>query len=444
MSFEGRFATDRSRKVQDASLAGVIERQRAGAGGLTHLALMDLASGAHQAGLATVEDVALAEIPKAIQEMDLAVLRGIAAFLHSATELRSGAARRADELAAQLAAAPRHAWIVGRWLASLTAEGLATVDGQGRFRMPQPIRRAQLVAARTAIEQAPRRLGYPSALARYLLDSLHHLPGLLRDEVSAQALLFPDGDVTLAEAAYRDNTINRYLNAAAATAVRSLAAGRTGLRVVELGAGVGATTADLLPALAGRVAEYLFTDVSPYFLEQARARFGAHGFLRYRLLDFNAGVRQQLPDPGPVDLVVAVNAAHNAHHVGELLDELRALLSPGGALLLVETTREHHQSLASMPFLLSPRPGQPSTPRRDVRAGGWRIYLTEAQWRDALRGAGAKSIVELPEPGCPLVAFSQYLFLATFDQEGDADDGADGSTQRVGRPRPDLGGTARP
>src|SRR3546814_8740196 len=51
-------------------------------------------------------------------------------------------------------------------------------------------------------------------------------------------------------------------------------AGRTALNVVEVGGGTGGATAHLLPLMppAGR---YLFTDVSPAFLERARRRFGA-------------------------------------------------------------------------------------------------------------------------------------------------------------------------
>ncbi|MFD7657057.1 hypothetical protein ACFV4N_24045 [Actinosynnema sp. NPDC059797] len=94
-------------------------------------------------------------------------------------------------------------------------------------------------------------LGYPTALATYVPNSLRALPALLRNEISAQALLFRDSERGTADAAYRDNPVNRYLNAAAAAVVAELVRARGRLRVLELGAGTGATTADLLPALTG-------------------------------------------------------------------------------------------------------------------------------------------------------------------------------------------------
>ncbi|WP_157963895.1 class I SAM-dependent methyltransferase [Actinocorallia populi] len=345
------------------------------------------ARAAHGAGLAALGGVPLDRIPEQVRRLDLAVLTGIAAHLGERLPRSCDAA----EAARILQTAPRHAWIPGHWLAALAGEGLA----------PRRHRRAELVEARKAIDEARRTLGYPPELTRYLLDSLRHLSGLLRDEVSAQALLFPDGDLGVAEAAYRDNLINLYLNAAAARTVRDL--GRT--RILELGAGTGSLTADLLPVLDGHTSEYLFTDLSPFFLEHARTRF-PHPFLRYEVVDLDADLAARC-GADPFDLVVAVNAAHNASHVGDLLGRIRDLLAPGGALLLVETGHEHHQSLASMPFLLSGR-----TERRDQRAGTHRTYLTREEWLAALTAAGLRPALDLPHPGHPLAAFSQFLLLA--------------------------------
>ncbi len=345
------------------------------------------ARAAHDAGLAALGGAPLDQVPKQVRRLDLAVLTGIAAHLGE----RLPGPCDAAEAARILQAAPRHAWIPGHWLATLAQEGLVL----------RRHRRAELVEARNAIDEARRALGYPSELTRYLLDSLRHLSGLLRDEVSAQALLFPGGDLGVAEAAYRNNLINLYLNAAATRVVRDL--GRA--RVLELGAGTGSLTADLLPVLDGHTSEYLFTDLSPFFLEHARARF-PHPFLRHEVVDFDGDLAAQC-GTDPFDLMIAVNAAHNASHVGDLLGRIRDLLVPGGALLLIETGHEHHQSLASMPFLLSGR-----AERRDQRAGTHRTYLTREEWLAALQAAGLRPVLDLPCPDHPLAAFSQFLLLA--------------------------------
>lgn len=345
----------------------------------------------------------------AVAALDRLVLLGLAEHLGRRTRWAGGdapgAATDVDALAAELGAAPRFTWVVRRWVDELGAAGVDAVP-----------RRSELLAARHAMQEACRVLGYGPGLAEMLLRSLRLLPDLLSGAVGVQAVLYPDGGTATAETAYRANAINRLLNAAAARRVDELAARVDteggGLRALELGAGIGATTADLLPVLARHgVAEYRFTDVSPFFLTGARERFGTHPFLTTGLLD----VDDLAADPAPpVDLVVAAVMAHNARDVDALLAAVAARLRPGGLLLLVEPVREHPQSLTTMPFALTTPDGPPV--RTDLRAGTARTYLTRDEWRAALARAGLRAEPEVPGPDEPLAAFSHCLFAARAPQ----------------------------
>jgi SAM-dependent methyltransferase len=364
---------------------------------------------ADRAGHAAIAGSDTGGAAEAVHDLDRLILLGIAADLHRRTRLRDGAAHEPGSVADDLGAARRHRWIAGHWLDALREVGLASRDAIGRYQDLHGPRRAELAAARTRMEAARVVLGYPAELAELMLRSLRLLPALLRDEIGVQALLYPDGEPATAEAVYRDNLINRYLNAAAAEVLRDQAERATRpLRILELGAGIGATTADLLPVLAARPVEfYLFTDLSPFFLDTARRRFDS-GFLRYALLD----IARDLPhQPKELDLVVAATMVHNAPHVGRLLDQVAALLAPGGRVLLIETVREHPQSLTSMPFALSTEDGPPC--RLDGRAGTTRTYLSREEWLCALEAAGLRVEVDLPRHGDPLAALSQRLFVAT-------------------------------
>ncbi|GAA1616994.1 hypothetical protein GCM10009733_011640 [Nonomuraea maheshkhaliensis] len=366
---------------------------------------------ADHAGHTAIAGAATGGTAEAVQDLDRLILLGIVADLRRRTRLRDGGPHDPGAVAQDLAAAPRHQWIVGHWLAALHEHGMVSRHDAGGYHGPHAPRRAELAEARARMESARAALGYSAELADLMLRSLRELPALLRDEVGVQALLYPDGEPATAEAVYRGNLISRYLNAAAADVLRDLAE-RTGrpLRILELGAGIGATTADLLPALDGHPVEfYLFTDLSPFFLDTARRRFGA-GFLRYALLD----IARDLPhQPGGLDLVVAATMAHNAPHVGRLLDQIAALLAPGGRVVLIETVREHPQSLTSMPFALSTAAGPPE--RYDGRAGTTRTYLRREEWLAALEDSGLRVDVDLPRQGDPLTALSQRLFVATAD-----------------------------
>ena len=375
----------------------------------------ELTAAADRAGRAAIADVDPAELPAVMRRLDAVALLAMALTLRERGEMDgSGPPRSADEITDAMAVADRHRWIVRRWLGVLTAEGWLVRDAGRCYHHLRPVSREQLGSAGAALDQARRGLGYPPELTRFFRTAIDHLPELLRDEIPLQALLFPDGEITTALGTYQDNTINRYLNAAVAELLRRTATRRPGpLRVVEFGAGVGGSTAAALAALDGHPVDYLFTDVSPFFLDAARDRFGDHPAVQYALADINSELRGQGLTTGAADVVLAANVLHNAHHIGDLLHRLRPLLAPGGLLAIVESCREHYQAMTSMQFLMSPRPGHPHPGRTDVRAGTDRIFLSRDEWRAELTAAALAPVLDLPRPGHPLSALAQHLFVAT-------------------------------
>jgi len=112
------------------------------------------------------------------------------------------------------------------------------------------------------------------------------------------------------------------------------------LRVLEVGAGLGSLTEHLLPLLPGH-AEYLFTDISSFFLHAASDRFAHHPGFGTDLLDLDRDPALQGFADHRCDLVIAASVLHDTRVLAETLPRLRRLLAPGGALLLVEQTQFH-------------------------------------------------------------------------------------------------------
>jgi SAM-dependent methyltransferase len=116
-----------------------------------------------------------------------------------------------------------------------------------------------------------------------------HLAAVLRGTQDPLHLLFPDGSTAATTRVYAETPFARIYNRLMGEAVRRVAAalpaGRP-LRILEIGAGTGATTTAVLPHLAAqREVEYVFTDLSPLFLSKAQEKFAAYPFVQYRLLD---------------------------------------------------------------------------------------------------------------------------------------------------------------
>ncbi|MEV4477408.1 methyltransferase [Nonomuraea sp. NPDC049504] len=358
-----------------------------------------------------VANVDAARLPGFLHRLDEAALLAMACTLRPAGLIRDGAT--AGEIMDALKVAERHGWILRRWLEALTREGLLRRDAQGRFHGLRKVRRDEVVAAGRGLEADGAAIGYPAETTRFLLAAMNRLPELLRDEVPVQALLFAGDDMSTADGAYRENTVNRYLNAAAGETLR-WAAGRRAepLRVLELGAGVGGTTVDALRALTGQDIDYLFTDVSRYFLSLGQERFGDRPGVRFALFDINAGPAGQGVPPGSQDVLLSANVLHNARHAPDAVAALGRLLAPGGLFVFVETCREMPAILTSMQFLMSPRTGGPRLDPGDPRDAGDRVFLTREEWLKVLSEAGLDPMFTLPGDDHPLAATGLHLFVA--------------------------------
>jgi NADPH:quinone reductase-like Zn-dependent oxidoreductase/NADP-dependent 3-hydroxy acid dehydrogenase YdfG/SAM-dependent methyltransferase len=121
-------------------------------------------------------------------------------------------------------------------------------------------------------------------------------------------------------------------------ALKSVSAQRV-FRILEVGAGTGALTSCILPRLpAGRV-EFVFTDISSSFFPNARSRFAAYPFVKYRTLNLDRDLTDQGFSPSAFDLILADDVLHATRDLAHTLPALRSLLCPGGWLVFLEVTR---------------------------------------------------------------------------------------------------------
>jgi microcystin synthetase protein McyG len=168
------------------------------------------------------------------------------------------------------------------------------------------------------------------------------LAEILTGGVDVLDVLFPSGSVDDASAVNSDTPEARQLNARVRQAVNHLLAsapaGRK-VRLLEIGAGTGATTAQVVPELQADRVSYTFTDISPLFIAQAQERFGDYPFLDYRTLDIEQEPGSQGFEDGQYEIIIAANVLHATEDLGRSLRHARRLLVPGGYLVLLEVTR---------------------------------------------------------------------------------------------------------
>nr|A0JJU1.1 RecName: Full=Tenellin synthetase; Short=TENS; AltName: Full=Hybrid PKS-NRPS synthetase tenS; AltName: Full=Tenellin-type 2-pyridones biosynthesis cluster protein S [Beauveria bassiana]CAL69597.1 nonribosomal peptide synthase [Beauveria bassiana] len=110
-------------------------------------------------------------------------------------------------------------------------------------------------------------------------------------------------------------------------------------KILEIGAGTGATTWAALSAIGEAFDTYTYTDLSVGFFENAVERFSAFRHrMVFRALDIEKDPASQSFDLNSYDIIIATNVLHATRNLGVTLGNVRALLKPGGYLLLNEKT----------------------------------------------------------------------------------------------------------
>ena len=113
------------------------------------------------------------------------------------------------------------------------------------------------------------------------------------------------------------------------------------LRILEIGAGTGATTEFILRALQRqthlpRYAKYTFTDISAGFFPSARERFAGSQNMEFRVFDISQDPFQQGFEHSSYDLILASNVVHATPSLSQTLRNLQPLLAAHGQLVLTE------------------------------------------------------------------------------------------------------------
>ena len=111
------------------------------------------------------------------------------------------------------------------------------------------------------------------------------------------------------------------------------------VRVLEVGGGVGGTTASIIELLesSGHPFTYTFTDISPSLVAAAKKRFTGHDSMGFEVLDVEAEPQDFLLRSK--DVIIATNVIHATKSLTESCSHLRQILDNNGMLCLVELTR---------------------------------------------------------------------------------------------------------
>lgn len=223
------------------------------------------------------------------------------------------------------------------------------------------------------------------------------------------------------------------------------------LRVLEIGAGTGATTDVVLCGL-DTFYSYVYTDVSAGFFPAAKERFGlSDPRMQFRTLDISVNPLVQGFEPNSFDLVVAANVLHVTPKIGETLANVRKLLRPDGRLLL----QEMYMTVKWLNFIMGLLPGW-WLGEEDGRCQ--EPYVSPERWAKELLAAGFSSPEasifddEVPfQANVTMVAspnitwkVDSAIYLLSSQPEGEVAQYASGSLRSLGLQVENIGLSDRP
>ncbi len=320
------------------------------------------------------------------------------AYIAAALRTMGLSLRKGDRFAvAQIGAVARHRPLVERLLQMLETSGALARDGE-TWSVIAPISEQDPGSANAALRER-----YPEIAAEVLLvdrcgRALADVLRGTREPVSE--LLFPSNEPVTAASLFRDARGSQVLNDVIASALRDVMTAlqkRRGIRILEVGAGMDGTIASLVPHLdAGRTEYHLadisrgvFSDMAGAATQRMRERFATLPFLSFHKLDLERDPVEQGFAANSYDIVIAPNILHATQDVTRSASHLRALLAPGGLMLMIEGTQP--QAWVDLVYGMTP----PWWSFTDTNVRAQHPLLSPERWIDVLAASGFDQALSL-------------------------------------------------
>lgn len=255
------------------------------------------------------------------------------------------------------------------------------------------------------------------AQARLVEVCTNQYPNILRGELSATDVIFPNGTMNLVGNVYRNNFVSDYYNKLVIEILKQIVLNQLKLlqknqkvRIIEIGAGTGGTSASAFEVLReyGDNLEYYYTDISVGFLQYGQKHYGEDNpYVLFEILDIEKDLEKQKMNPGSFDIVIATNVLHATKSMDHTVHNIQKLLKMGGSLIINEATTVYN--FATMSFGL---------------LDGWWLYIDEERrlngspligkhmWKRLLNENGFLNVCLYGLPNYEKCGFGQNVIVA--------------------------------
>lgn len=302
--------------------------------------------------------------------------------------------------------------LMKQWISVMENEGYLYTDAVGIKRCVNAI---SLTPFEEIVEELKsiKNVGKFEGFRDFMILTSEKMTSILKSQESPLTILFPNGGWERAENLYRYSPSAQYLNNIAAEAVaayiKSVGMTKNKIRILEVGAGVGGTTAAILEKISKNTSveiEYHYTDLSEFFTEKAKKKFADYSFVNYGCYSLDLHPEMQGYKAGSFDIIIGANSVHDSSYLRRSLGYLRILLKNDGMLCLLELTRNLVQHKTTIGLI------DGFSGYEDERKEKNEILLSVEEWKQYMEKTHFSEFMSFPVSGHKAELFNHHIMLA--------------------------------
>ncbi|WP_061313190.1 non-ribosomal peptide synthetase [Clostridium botulinum] len=295
-------------------------------------------------------------------------------------------------------------WIIKRWITKLEQLNLIVNNYMGNYSISENHNIHDIENDLKLVNEKFSNIPGTTKLINYVISSIRNLSNVLIGKVDPINILYPQNDIEYVRKFYKENLIFDYLNNCIVEIVSKIdkSNSKNPLRILEVGAGTGATTDKILEDFKDREIEYYFSDNTNYFLTEAKKRYKNNNNVHFIKYDIDEDYRKQGINSNSFDIVIAVGVLENAKRINETINRLVEIIKPEGWLVFIDPVKDLSWILVSQIFMMT----EPEDLIREKEA-----YLSEESWTKIISQHTSSDIVILPNDD-KLRAFGVSLFAS--------------------------------
>ena len=263
-------------------------------------------------------------------------------FNPNSIDIRAGSTYDIDDLKKRLRVLPVFHKFLDFFIRMLVEDKFVSVNGNRQLEFLERVKSVKDLhgLAKEVGEKYPQFEG----TIRLVLFCQSQYSRALSGDIDSNEVLFPGGNNIRANDDYRNpveyTRVGVYFELIRQYMLRLLknTRRRKPFRILEIGAGRGGLTKNLIPHLKGRDVEYHFTDLGNFFVTNARKEAAREGydFMKFGVLDASMDPTQQGYDSSGFDLILAYGVVHMVRSTEKTLGYVKQLLVPGGSFCMME------------------------------------------------------------------------------------------------------------